>query len=147
MRCGGVTTWLWLISWPSLTNFIRLVFVFKLGYTRLLTWRRCGSCLQRVIAYSLSNNFFLQVITDSNMTWLQRRIEFLNLPPNKANVEGLSWDFQDFMTIRDRVYTRVVSLTACFSTISLLSIIRCQEIALESSFRKKYLNNGLISTP
>ena len=33
----------------------------------------------------------------------QRRIELLNLPPNKANVEEFSWELYDFKKLRDRV--------------------------------------------
>ena len=45
------------------------------------------------------------------------------------------------------MHYRVASQTACFSTISLFSIKLCQENVLGGSFGKKYLNNGLISTP
>ena len=31
-----------------------------------------------------------------NEYWFQRRIELLNLPPNKANVDEFSWEILDF---------------------------------------------------
>ena len=57
---------------------------------------------------------------------MQRRIELLNLPPNNLKVE----DFK-----RWGRHHWEASQTACFSSISLLSIIWYQEKVLKASFR------------
>ena len=75
-------------------------------------------------------------IVGIQLTWYDKGIGVLSCwgYPNKANVAN----FHDNSKILR--HNREATQTACFSTISLLSIILCQKHVQKSNFRKEYWN-------